>query len=212
MLEGIPLPLTEAGYDAFRRKIRNHTVDVAHTITDGEQRMTMLHEMIEVQPDSGSRGHLFTAYAKKDAATQKLLPFEKDTPAAFTGAGLQKTRTPDAAASVATPKKPKPTDLPSGRHAIENKTGPGAFKMEQAEDYAKRAVEGKGFRLKPRDKDIEYQNLVYMFSNETDAVAAYEALRQSTKTKALVDRDPGGFHVMYYDESGDLVRKTDQGV
>jgi hypothetical protein len=112
-------------------------------------------------------------------------------------------RTPDGAATVA--KKVK-GGLDEGRYAVENKTGPGAFSMDQADDYARRSREGHGFRLTKAAKVAEYDNIAYVFSNEGDATAAFKRLQDGQLTGPLLNRNPGGFHVMYYDENGTLTR------
>ncbi len=203
VLNGVSFPLTEAGYDKFRHNIRSRTVKYLHQIEDGGEQMKALHEMIDAQPDSGSRGHLFTEFAKKDKAANKVLPYEEGTPKSFTGSDLNKIRTPDGAANVA---KKNRLELDEGRYAVEHKTGPGAFKMDQAEDYARRAREGHGFRLTKGGQIAEYDNIAYVFSNQADAEAAMNQLSNGQLTNRLLDRNPGGFHVMFYDEQGELTR------
>lgn len=210
MLAGIEMPLTEAGYDLFRHRVRAKTVEVLHGIEDGAERMKMLHEMIAVQPDSGSRGHLFSAFREEDMTANSLMALESGTPKAFTGSDLGKVRTPDGAGTVNAAQS-KATGLPKGRNALEDKTGAGAFNMEQAEDYAKRAKAGAGFRLTKAGKTTEYDNVVYVFSNRDDARAAYTRLDDATDIDGLLDRNPGGFHVMFYDEEGNLQRASKPG-
>ena len=55
--------------------------------------------------------------------------------------------------------------LPSGRYAIEDKTGEHAFKLDQAEDYARRSVnvgeKAGGFKLTSESATPEYDGIVY---------------------------------------------------
>jgi hypothetical protein len=100
--------------------------------------------------------------------------------------------------------------LPPGKYAIEDKAGPGAFKLDQARDYARRAyVQAGGFKLTPHAKTAEYVGLVYAFSRKSEADAALERMAQAPEINKLLGRHPAGIHVMYFrGATGDLVRAT----
>lgn len=203
LLAGIPMPLTEAGYDLFRHRLRTKTVDFLHGIEDGTERMKTLHEMVAVQPDSSSKGHLFGEFSTRDMTATGTVTLQKETPKALTGTDLHmSTRRPDRAGSVSA-KQAEGTGLPQGRNAIEDKTGPEAFRIKQAEDYAKRA-RPEGFVLTQTSTTKEYDNLVYVFSNQADATTAMRELGGNSLTNAVLGKTPGGIHVAYYNDDGML--------
>lgn len=203
LLAGIPMPLTEARYDLFRHRLRTKTVDVLQGIEDGTERMKMLHEMIEVQAESRSRGELFSEFSTRDMTESGTVTLEKGSPKRFTGTDLHKTRMGDRVGTVSV-RQAQGTGLPTGRNLLEDKAGPGAFKIDQAEDYAKRATPGDGFRLTKTSTTKEYDNVVYLFSNEADAREALQALGRNPSTRSLLGHNPGGFHLAFYDEQGAL--------
>ncbi|HWO25379.1 MAG TPA: hypothetical protein VNO30_41850 [Kofleriaceae bacterium] len=133
----------------------------------------------------------------------------QETPGKFSGAGLARPRTPDGVVTV----KLQPdveAHLPPGKYAIEDKAGQGAFKLDQARDYARRASDqAGGFKLTPHAKEAEYVGLVYVFSRESEAKAALKRMTDAPEIKQLLGRHPAGIHVMYFDgETGDLALAT----
>lgn len=203
LLAGIPMPLTSGGYDLFRRRLRTKTVDMLHGIEDGTERMKTVHEMIGAQPESSSKGHLFSEFSSRDMTSTGTVALESGTPKAFTGTDLKNTRRPDRAGTVSRAQA-RETGLPQGKSALEDKTGSSAFKIEQAEDYGKRATPGDGFRLTQASTAKEYDNVVFVFSNDVDARAAADRLARNDVTKPLLGHAPGGIHVAYYDDLGTL--------
>ncbi len=206
-VDHLPTPLTEAAYDKFRRDIRGRTMEMLKTITgDDARRQSVLEEMLAVQPESGSKGELFTSYREWDMEQRAGFAQAADKPPAFTGGDLENTRTPDGRADVSAPRG-RANVVPSGNYAIEDKSGPGAFKIKQAQDYGKRATKD-GFRLSERGTKIEYDNVMYVFSNRDDALAARAQMSRDSALKDLIDKDPGGIHVTYYDR-GQLLNLKD---
>lgn len=130
------------------------------------------------------------------------------------GKGLGTTkRTPDGVADVTA----KARGLPPGRYAIEDKAGKGAFKLDQAEAYAKRSdptlprrtpgTTGDatgGFKLSPTSKTSEYDGVLYAFSTKAEAEAAIKMMQGSKWTGPLLGKHPGGIHVMFVDATGAL--------
>lgn len=203
LLAGIPMPLTQSGYDLFRRRLRTKTVDVLHGVEDGTERMKMLHEMIDVQPESKSRGELFSEFSTRDMTEAGTVSIETGKRKQFTGTDLTKTRQGDRIGNVSA-KQADATGLPPGRNLLEDKTGPKAFEIEQGVDYGKRGTPGDGFRLTQANAPKEYDNVVYVFSNKVHARSAAERLANHDTTKTLLGRSPGGIHVAYYDDFGTL--------
>ena len=95
-----------------------------------------------------------------------------------------------------------------------------AFKLEQAEDYARRSdpnltrrTDGDlsvgnatgGFKLTPTSTTSEYDGVVYVFSREVEASNALKQMQTKSKIVApLLGKHPGGIHVMYLDDKGVL--------
>jgi hypothetical protein len=147
--------------------------------------------------------------AATDEEGQAIYEVAKEAPARFRGAGLDRPRTPDGVVTV----KLQPdveAQLPPGKYAIEDKAGTGAFKLDQARDYARRAYDkAGGFKLTPHAKQAEYVGLVYVFSRESEAKAALERMTGVPEIRKLLGRHPAGIHIMFFHgESGDLVRAT----
>jgi hypothetical protein len=214
LLDQVPKgPLSEAQNDKLRRYLRERTLQYIESLERPKDRMEALRTMLDVQPDPGSKGELFHSYRERfmgsDPEARELYDVAAGAPGKFSGAGLSRPRTPDGVVNV----KLQPDverHLPPGKYAIEDKAGHGAFKLDQARDYARRAYEkAGGFKLTPHAKEVEYIGLVYVFSRKSEADAALERMDDAPEIKELLGRHPAGIHVMYFhDESGDLVRAT----
>jgi hypothetical protein len=216
LLDQVPKgPVTEVHTDKLRRYLRERTLQYIESLERPQDRMEALHAMLGVQPDPGSKGELFHAYRERfmaaaiDEDGQAIYDVAKDAPGTFSGAGLGRPRRPDGVVTV----KLQPdveAHLPPGKYAIEDKTGPDAFKLDQARDYAKRAYDkAGGFKLTPQAKEAEYVGLVYVFSRESEAKAALKRMTRVPEIEKLLGRHPAGIHVIYFDgETGDLALAT----
>jgi hypothetical protein len=173
--------------------------------------------MIELQPESASKGHLFTEY-RRDLMTgmthegKPLYDVDGKQPKHFEGSELAQKRRPDDVVQIRAQVEGK---LPPGRYAIEDKAGDTAFKPYQAEAYARRSVnagkEGGGFNLTPESTTSEYDGIVYVFSRRAEAENALEQmLARSARIPPLLGKHPGGIHVMYLNaKTGTLELLTD---
>ena len=98
--------------------------------------------------------------------------------------------------------------------AFEDKVGPGAFKIEQARDYARRfdptlprrtpgpfGEATGGFRAGPTGQQAEYDGVVFAFANEAEARAALIVLSRDLATKHATRRHPG-IYVIALDANG----------
>jgi hypothetical protein len=198
-------PLTEAAYDEFRRVIRRRTVDALMAIEDPAEQVKTLYKMIELQPESASKGHLFTEY-RRDLMTatthegKPLYGVDGKQPRPFDGSDLAQKRRPDDVVQIRAQVEGK---LPPGRYAIEDKAGDNAFRLYQAEAYARRSVnagkEGGGFKLTPESATSEYDGIVYVFSRRSEARTALEKMLDNDVISPILERHPGGIHVMYLD-------------
>jgi hypothetical protein len=199
--------LTEAQVDEFRRDIRRLTLDYIESLQRPTDRIKALHNMLEIQPDSRSKGELFQAFRTRfmkveiDVNEQPIYDVDPVPVTRFTGPGLKNPRSPDAVVDV---RADVEAHLPRGRYAIEDKSGAEAFKLDQAEDYASRSFAG-GFKATPESTKAAYDGLVYVFSRKAEADIALKQLRGSAVTAPVLGKHPGGIHMMYFDASGRLV-------
>jgi hypothetical protein len=198
---------TELG--ALRDEIRDVTVEQILKLR-GTKRQEVLQDMLKIQPDSASKGHLFREYRReamkveKDAGGVPLYDVaDKVSPESFSGTGLKNRRTPDDVVKLA---EGADGHLQPGRYAVEDKAGDGAFKLDQAEDYAKRSYragqKGGGFKTTPESTDITYAGLIYVFSKETEAKAALVAMQDNKAIRSVLGKEPGGIHVMFVNDTG----------
>ena len=65
---------------------------------------------------------------------------------------------------------------------------------------------GRGFvQTKDGTKPV-YDGLVYVFSNEAEATKALRAMEGDVAIAKLLNKEPGGIHIMYADRSGAIQR------
>lgn len=219
LLAGFESPIKESALKAFRRKIRKNSADYLVGITDGKSRMKAMNELLALQPDNRSKGELYTAFRQgflKKAGgwdVEDIPPSALEIPGARTQSG---TRTPDATASLMDPVE---DFLPPGRYAIEDKAGPGAFKLDQAEDYAasysavaERYTHGDvgekagGIITNPGAGKAEFDGILYTFTSKAEADAALSSIIESGNDtlKNRMGKHPGGIHLAYFDAKGKL--------
>ena len=89
--------LTEAAYEEFRHVVRRRTVEALRAIEDPAQRVKTLYKLLDLQPDSASKGHLFTEYRRDLMAStihegEPLYDVEGKQPKPFEGPGLAQRR------------------------------------------------------------------------------------------------------------------------
>ncbi len=190
--------LPEASYDEFRRSLRRLGAEQLNAIRPGPNRRAALDTMLALQPDSRSKGELYTAYLRKGRGpagpVHKLeVPFEPPL--------RGDARQPDDVADAAD----LGTDLSPGLYAAEHKAGPDAFKVDQAEEYA-RALLRKGGPVTTAGQNPDWEGIVYTFSHIDDAKAALRKLESGQYTQKVLGRRRLGIHVLYTDHRGQLQR------
>jgi hypothetical protein len=218
-------PLTETQLASFRRLIRRRTVEQLMSIEDPARRTEKLYEMIDLQPNHGARGRLFSDYRQalmRSTADEGGPVFEVagKKPPPFTGPDLKKARTPDDEVVIRAKIKDQ---LPGGKYAIEDKTGEHAFDLAQAKDYAQRADQGLarrqdgeldvgratgGFKRTQHGTTSEYDGLIYVFSRHSEAKNALKRMRDLETISKVLGQHPGGIHVMYLHQDGTLQTLT----
>ena len=204
--------ITDAELSAFRGELREITTREIMKLR-GTKRAEVLHEMIAIQPDSASKGRLFREYRREAmrAETARGKPVygvpDDASPESFHGDDLKNRRTPDDIVHIHDEAK---NQLGPGRYAVEDKTGEHAFKIDQAEDYARRSYkagkEGGGFTQTKGSKTTVYDGLMYVFSTEGEAKAAVRFMEENAIIKKVLGKEPGGIHVMFIDDFGKVER------
>jgi hypothetical protein len=53
-----------------------------------------------------------------------------------------------------------------------------------------------------------YDGLVYVFSNKAEAAAARKQMRSDDLIAKILNKEPGGIHMMYANKSGNIERLT----
>jgi hypothetical protein len=96
--------------------------------------------------------------------------------------------------------------LPPGRYAIEDKAGDTAFRLNQADAYARRSVNAGettngGFKLTSESTTTEYDGIVYVFSRRDEARNALTQMQNSEIIRPIIRKHPGGIHLMYLNAS-----------
>ena len=217
-------PVRAVDIDNFRRLVRQRTVDylMAVRLKDPVEAQQALYDMIGIQPDPASGGHLFTAFRQRlmSADPEGAYTVAGKRPPPFEGSDLLKRRTPDDVVDIRAGVEKR---LPGGRYAIEDKTGPNAFDIHQARDYVKRSdpavarraggdpaygMATGGFKRTPTSTTSEYDGLVYVFSRESEANTALKRMADDPTIRPVLLRHPGGIHVMCINDSGDFQMAT----
>jgi hypothetical protein len=192
-----------AADDEFREVVRREIIDQLKTIEDPARRSDKLHEWLDLQPSEGAKGELFSQYQRTamDAHTDEVgnnVYRTGDRPGTITAAGQVKARTPDGVIEVLPNVE---NELPRGNYLLENKTGPGAFKLKQIEDLTRASDPATGFRRSATSAD-RWDGVVVVFSRRSEAATAARALQSSPLTGPLVGRGRVGIHVMALDRDG----------
>jgi hypothetical protein len=209
-LPGTAGGMTDTALSNFRRTLREEVAQFVAAIRSGRRRMEVLHQVLEAAPDNRTRGELFTAFRQRlwaaegssvtrvvDAAGEPVPPtFD------FPGFGTSGRRTADDLVDVAAGHG----TLPPGRYAVEDKTGPGAFSLSQAQAYAATTAPRRGLRRSPTSPASEdFNGLVYTFSSPADANRALAQMEADALVAPLLGRARGGIHVAHYGVDGSLV-------
>ena len=159
-------------------------------------RRDALDGLLELQPDSKSKGELFSAYlriGRPSAGERHVLDVPFEPPVA--------------------PSRRQPDDvnlgsdldvsLPPGTYAVEHKAGPKAFNIDQAEGYA-RSFSAPGRPVTTSGRPAEWDGVVYVFSTRTEVKTARGQMQRSTVVRPLLDRPQNGIHLLFLDEAGSL--------
>src|SRR5262249_6403256 len=185
VLEGVIGKTEAASGQAIRDNLRTAMLDAIRNAPEAE-RPGLLQRFLDAQPSNGDRGELFSQFRRTNPPggieTLNLAP------GSTTLQGT--TRRADGALQVLDPPHGSPEGLHPGTYLVEDKAGPGAFRPDQAQRYST-ALEHNGGRLTVQNGQ-NYEGLVYFFSNEANARAAF----------GQMSRLHPNIHVAYYNEQG----------
>ena len=186
-LRGRSEPMLE---DMFRTALRKASVEVLKAVPPAE-RAAVLQQMLAAQPNNSAKGHLFNAFRKENmpAGLKPIKATEGGTQIRNT------TRFADGVVEITEPREKAvrgPTE--PGSYLAEDKAGPGAFDLKQAENYS------KNFTAEDTIKTADgktHQGVLYFFD---DFAAADNARRQLDNNNlhrnirvAYFNRETGSF-------------------
>jgi hypothetical protein len=197
-------PLTETLYDEFRRGLRRVAAEDLAAIADPGARRMALDDLLKLQPDSKSKGELFTAYVrigKSPAGPRHELNVPYEPPFM---SGRQQPDDVNFGSDLS-------KELPPGTFAVDHKAGEGAFKIDQAEGYA-RAFRAPGGPVTTAGEPAGWDGVVFVFTGPDEAEKAFRKMQRSAIVDPLLGRPQNGIHVLYVDGAGVLRPYTGAGV
>jgi len=176
---------TEAAFgQAIRDNLRTAMLDVINNPNVApSERARLLQRFLDAQPSNGDRGELFSQFRRTNPLGQ--VETLNLGPGSTTLQGT--TRRADGALQVLDPPAGS-RGLQPGTYLVEDKAGPGAFRLDQAQRYSEALKAGQITAANGQ----QYRGLVYFFSNRAAAEAAVEQ----------IDGLNQSIHVAYYSERG----------
>ena len=167
---------------AIRDNLRAAMLDTINK-AQPTQRPGLLKRFLDAQPSNGDRGELFTQFRAEHLprGVEKVDLGPRSTTLAGT------SRRADGSIEI---RNPPTRELKRGEYLAEDKAGPGAFQLDQAQRYSKALTDGRGRITATNGR--EYQGIVYFFSNQREAQAALNQVRGLHPN----------IHVAYYNEQG----------
>jgi len=178
-----------AAGQAIRHNLRAEMLDIINKAQPAD-RPDLLKRFLNAQPSNGDRGELFTQFRAENLphGVEKVDPGPKSTTLANT------SRRADGAIKITNPPPGAAKQgVKPGTYLAEDKAGPGAFQLDQAQRYSKALEDGGGVITAANEQ--RYQGIVYFFANDSDA--------QRTLSK-LGGLHPN-IHVAYYNAQGNVV-------
>lgn len=188
---------SEADYEAFRRRLR-HAV-LSHLLkahTNVADQIEQLRLLLDLQPDSASKGALFAWYRRmrlgliptlnrsgvtwhSDTKTNKgtlahMVPTHGDPllgPTPGTDEALPGRRSADGVAEI-TGTIPGDDPPPRGAYMLDDKAGGGAFDPDQFERYVRQLLTPPPGQIANRSQQHTFDGLVYVCDSESSAEAA----------------------------------------
>jgi hypothetical protein len=176
----------ETKYDNFRRQLRDKTANFIAEQTP-EQRQQILQQFLNLQPDSNSKGYLFTAFRQKTQGRNFEQVLDRDL--RLDNPNLDGVKIADDAVVVKNDIEEGP---PAGKYLVDDKAGPNAFDKTQAENYSSSIEQGGGIIKTMGGK--EYDGLIYFFDTRTSA----------EKAMGTINNLNHKIYVGYYNPKGEL--------
>ena len=189
LLENLSKDFPKTNYENFCRLLRARQANYLASLPDGEARMAALQQFGGIQVDSGSEGQLLTAFRREDFKirhSENIETIEDASVVQIEGTG----RNADDAIRIGTIRDPNAP--PSGDYLVEDKFGPNAFKVKQAQRYSSFLQNNGKVRTA---KGQEYSGIIYFFDNKEAAETARDQMKGLS----------ANIYIGCYDNSGNLI-------
>ncbi|MEW5868193.1 MAG: hypothetical protein AB1894_02885 [Chloroflexota bacterium] len=197
-LKGLDADFGEAAYSRFRHAVRDQITGLIASVKEPAERRRLLDAFLALQPDPKSKGEQFSAFRREDLRSLekgKIEPLEK-LPLTLDGDNPSgKTRIADGVVEVGN--LPEDAAPPPGKYLVDDKSGTGAFKTDQADDYSHQLKSGNG---KVKAGGHSYDGIVYFFDSETAAKESRKYMGPVGKKGSLHEN----IYIGYYDANGRL--------
>lgn len=212
VIGNVEFPLTSNKYSDFRRRLRQQIIDHVTTTQTTRTQQVELKRFLDMEGiEPGFKGELFQMYqrhrAQQAGSGMSLIDVEPTTgqrgkivlPEVRTEGG-SRFREPDGAVNITSPSGMTGAP-PKGNHLVENKAGPGAFKIEQARDYHRLFSEAPetNLRLTSGGRERDFKGLIYIFDSPESARSAARAL--SRESPSLLGPP---IYVLFLDTDGSI--------
>jgi len=189
LLDNLGAATTDTTYGKFRREVRSAMVDQAMAAATPQAQVQRIRELMATLPDSRSQGEVFTDFREK-LASGKESPISYMQPIGGAETRLGNDRIADGAVNITAAQRGGP---PAGRYLVEDKSGPGAFKADQAKAYHGQLQNGANVISTVNGE--QYKGVLYTFDTEQSARAAMSTLGDLNKN----------IHVGFFDARGQFV-------
>jgi hypothetical protein len=192
---GLKPPVTEGQYNEFRYKIRDKIIEHATyeippvgespgRLRTPEEQWKVIKGLIDAQPDSASKGALFSAF-REARLSMKLgaeagvtgITHVPDAPRKIDGTARMVDGKVDVKSEIAIGRTPDGDEvfMPPGRYAVEDKAGKGAYDPDQAKDYSDDLSKTNGAPDPAKVMKVggeKVEGVIYVFDDPTAAQAA----------------------------------------
>jgi len=209
---GVIRTLTSHQYRQFLRRMRSQVGEFLAGLPPGTlfaDNKRPLDAFLDAAADSATKGHIFGEYRRAMFRRMRGVALrDRDRLSLHVDRGSGKTVSRNADGAMEVGRLRGESAPPPGKYFVEDKAGKGAFKLDQAEDYA-RAYQGppgqKRMHLTPDSGPSDYKGIVYVFDGLDNAKAARTALGGGNYgTKQALKHKDGGIFISYYDTDGRL--------
>ncbi|MFN3823050.1 MAG: hypothetical protein ACK4RN_03635 [Pseudorhodobacter sp.] len=165
---------SDTGFEhALRDALRNRIIERVKSVGSAEEQTAALRKYIELMPDNGARGKLFSAFREGNMGPGMT----KVAPPAPNSMKLKgQTRYGDGLVDYAAPAQGSPPKGPqsSGRFLAEDKSSAGAFDMDQFQNYVLSMKSNNGKIVTETGEQLD--GLIYFFPDRGAATRMLDAI------------------------------------